>query len=1673
MSGTTPEKTGAPLPAHAPSRSPRGTGSTKLASPLVSACWHLLQPNGSISGDAVAKAILPNFPDLCSALPADYFASRPALLGVDDRKPLTHARIRDFILKELGPSLHEMGYGRGNRIALVLPNGPELALALLGLAQWASCVPLNANGAHSELKKDLHAAKVSMVVGMAEDSAAIQDMARALNIPFCGLVKSETEVGVFRLIPMSPPHHLPPYFIAKDPEDEYCCTSDNVCQNSTGGRIYKTNSMDESEHTMFSNHHDDEVLVLFTSGTTGNKKLVPHKLGDMLIAAACISVSWNLSPEDINCNLMPLFHVGGIVRQIFAPTLSAGSVICCPSFDPQLFWQLLTKKGTSPNFTWYYAAPTMHQVILANTPEDLVEVPKLRMIANAAGGLLPSLARELRKTFRANVLPSYGMTECMPISSPPFSYQLEKPGTSGVAVGPQVTIFSNNFEILPPGSEGNICVRGRPCFHGYGGQSQGESFLEGGWFNTGDLGYLDKDGYLYITGRSKEVINRGGEIISPMEVEEEVRHHPSVKDCLAFSAPHDVLQEIVGIVIVPRPNTQKVDLISLHEFLQERLATAKWPQCLVFMDALPKSHTNKLLRVKLGQRLNLPDLNDAMYPVERTYEATCPPQGTPVGVSIPCERVTVDIEYIQEVLHDELGLVYDSYVDVIGKDTTGKGEEPGRHLIVTAHPTRIGGIVVHAINIDRLQIIKKANGVLDAYLQPCHIVSYPDKASMSNLKKFPDATDSVSAILSGNYRMTSDPMIQDLQQIMQDMVDLDCLPAPDTNFFHIGGSSLMASQLASKLRKKYKVSFSGADIFRYNTCLDIAKRIQHQKPEHRQGVGSQNLMDDTLLSVTSNPGANTGGCWIDPYKQCPRDLQDTPLPAGRLQPQNNLFAALVQLIPGVAIFPLFQFSRFFLFFMCLLAILDTMPGYHNLLKFILTLVGYHFAWTVATPLIFIPFKWIVIGEYKEGRYAFWSFYYLRWWIVDVTRKIIGRGVWGSHDSLLIWYYRMLGANIDAGVRISLLADIAEYDLVTINNNAKIEYSTVRGFGVDNGAMILGPVTVGESASTGILSIVAPFTKVPAGAHVGPASSSYELTHNDDRHLSYNRFSVPEPNFWWQTFLCSPIAFLVDTISHFPAMFVLYQMVLMHVRGSDSSLRTVDDLMEWLCEPRRIPYYMGIRVARGVLAPVFYMGAAMLVKWWIIGEFKEGPRDVTSQWQLSRHWLAAHLFCRENMQEIADLLGRHYEPVSVLYRMLGAKVGKRVFWPGHQPVFSGEFDLLQIGDDVVFGSRTVIICTSRESCDKVIFCAGANVSDNTVVLPGGIIGKNAVLASNTVCPAGRYLPESSIWLGSTGGEPILLEPGTEENASAPMLSCDVKKEALPMQGDETTLRPFGKAVYNRQANYFVWTPIMMICFNVLSNIFFEIFHSLPLLSSLHLGAIILYGFPGDNRDYDNGYVTAIQLFETVMPIFTAMHLVRVLLCFVVEIGAKWLLLGRRSEGRFNWDKSSYGQRWEFYQIITRIRRLNRVSTLDFIAGSTYITWYFRSLGSKIGKDCCLYPAGGDPFMPEPDLVTIGDRCVVDLASIVAHLNTRGNFELVKINLDNHATLRSRSRLQQGVKCEAGSMLMEKSLALTGEILEPNSVWQGSPAVTVHEYEVLDGPCPATSFEGGNVDYIELV
>lgn len=1581
--------------------------------PLVAWSEHLLKPNGSISGKAVANTLLPRLSNLLETIPT---STRPALACIDGRQPITHTQIHRC-LQDTGKSLHTMKLGRGHRVALVLPNGPELALAILATTAWCSCVPLNTFGAKAELKSDLIQSSVDLVIGLYSDHGGIKAMAQDLGIAYCELLPDSQFAGLFTLIdtvrvPGSPKRAL----------------QQQEADRSAGSMLLH-------EERFQPNSHRDEILVLFTSGTTGKKKLVPHRLADVLIATACISVSWKLSTCDTNCNLMPLFHVGGIIRQVFSPILSGGCVICCPSFDPTIFWQLLQQQA----FTWYYAAPTMHHVILQyGRSENLlgtnIATPKLRMIANAAGGLLPSLARELRHAFHCNVLPSYGMTECMPITSPPANYQLEKPGTSGVAVGPEVAILCvETLRTLPIGREGAICVRNEPCFRGYGilageQEENSQTFLKGGWFNTGDLGYMDADGYLYITGRSKEVINRGGEIISPLEVEEAVNAHPDVQTSVAFSTKHSVLQEVVGILLVPAPHRPKIDLPALQAFLGEgRLAAPKWPQCLVYMDALPKSHTNKLLRVKLGDRLSLPEMNDSMYAIERTFQAACPPIGTPVSVAIPCQRVKVDPVEVQRVLRNALV------------------EGPHQELHVVPHPSKLGTLVVHVFNIDRVTVLREAEHCLDAFAVPSHVCLMRERDQEFSPPQQSDAVVSILLEETLKGKGPTDPLVIELQDLLQHLLDLDCLPDPDSNFFNLGGSSMKASQLASKIRKIHHVSFGGADVFHHSTCQEIAKVIRDRQRQNHPDGGQDRDVDveeySASMAVSSLLSKLPGARY--------------PFEASRMDRSFNCFASMIQLVPLCIIYPFWQLTRFFLFFRVLVEMLVKVPRVHSLLTFVATLVVYHFVWVTVTPLAFILIKWTVIGRYRKGRYPIWSSYYLRWWFVDVMRKLIGRGIWGSNEKILNFYYRLLGARIGSAARISLEADVAEYDLVSIGEGAAVEFATVRGFGVDNGCMILGPVVLGDFASVGVRSVVAPFTSVPDNTHLGPTTSSYELgslgtERTADLHFGrYNRCALPEPHFVSQLLVIHPITFFVDTMSHMPALYVLYWMVSMPWHRNDP-FSSINDVLAWLCDTRRIPFFIGIRAVRAIVAPLVYMLFALIVKWLIIGRFKPGPRDTQSEWQLIRHHLAAKLFSRENVQECAELLGRHYNLVSTLYRLMGARVGERVFWPGHQPIFTGEYDLLEIGDDVVFGSRAALFCTTTDSCEKIILCAGSNVSDNTVVLPGSILGKNSVLGSNTLCPAGRYMPESSVWFGSRGGEPVMLEKGIEL-IDGTILSRDVDVKTLPLQGDASTLRPFGRAFYNREASHFVHPLGFIVIFTLVSKVVFAVIHIMPLLLGLHATAAYYYGIPVYNRVYDRYELTFVNVYPTLLLAFCVAHTLQIVVWLGIELAAKWGFMGRRQEGRYNWDSSDYGQRWELYQIVTRIRSIGRMNILDFLSGTPFLATFFRWNGCKIGKDCCLYPAGADPFPPEPDLVEMGDRCVIDCASVVCHLNTRGNFELVKIRLENNVTLRSHSRIQQGVHMETGSMLLEKSLAMTGEVIEADSVWQGAPASRIFSYD----------------------
>eukprot|EP00977_Amphora_coffeiformis_P011081 scaffold2655_cov179-Amphora_coffeaeformis.AAC.14 len=1324
----------------------------------------------------------------------------------------------------------------------------------------------------------------------------------------------------------------------------------------------------------------------------------------------------------------------------------------------------------------------MHQIILQTGEEYLQDGSKypLKMIANAAGGLLPSLAERLRETFCANVLPSYGMTECMPISSPPADYDLSKPGTSGVPVGPEVAILNTaTCESLPRGEEGPICVRGAPCFRGYGALANDpkafapETFLKDGWFNTGDLGYLDEDGYLFITGRSKEVINRGGEIIPPMEVEEAVLAHPEVVACAAFSVPHDVLQETVGICVVLKDDSaRRLDLPTLHSFVADKLAAPKWPQCLVFMKGgLPKSHTNKLLRVKLASRLGLPEHTDDMTTWERTFEADCPKQGTPLSDPIPSRAASVEPMEVQSRLRRSYNT---------------------EDLWVHTHPNKKGAVVAFVgPKVDRSALIKCCLDELPRYAVPSHITVFESSRHLNMVKNTPPKpADAVVSIMNGKSAASNspaDPLSEEVCTLFAQVLRLDHNVSSDTDFFHVGGSSMLASQLASKLRTTFSIPFTGADVFHHSTPMKIAEAVNQRRSENNTGSGGRSDRSPKVMDHD-------------------RSMQNAPFGQEFLAPATGFGGNIVQLLPLFVIFPIWQVARYFLFFTLLVekyryfwAVIKS-----DILSFLVAYVVFHLLWSTFCPLAFVAIKWLVIGKYQPGRYRIRGSYYLRWWIVDVCRKLFPRGIWGSSDGMLRAYYRMLGAQIRDGARISLDCELAEYDLVYVGEYAAVELCTLRAFGVDNGAMILAPVKVGDESSVGMRTVVAPGTQVSDGDHLGPVTSSYDATLGkalNKNHARVNRMKFPQASAFLHVCVGFPCHFFVSAFSQIPPLFVLYLLLRYKTReGEKIFFGNWNELLYWLCSYNRIPFFVGIRVARALLSPFFYMIAAIIVKKIVIGKFQPGPRKVTSDWENFRYELSASLFPRKRLQKCTELMGRHYECVSIMYRMLGSKIGKRVFWPGSQPITDGTFDLLEIGDDVVFGSRSSVICTTVDSAQRVILCAGANVSDNCVVMAGSVVGKNAVLGSNSFCPEGTYLPAGSVWFGSNGCVPTCLNAGdgsdfefyqplnegSQRDGVPNHASATLDPRIYQMGGDESTIRPFGKAFYLNQANgYFVLPLPIIILFTFVCRLFQVCFHLIPQLGTVQFGAVLLYtdhalkdvwrnspltrfthyadkeGVNHDEflwwtRDFDNDghYHTFGQVYFAMLVCFTVCHAVRVGAWLLVEVAAKNTIMGQRQPGRYNYDTSSYAQNWEMYQLVCKIRKLNRLNLLQFMAGTPLMNWYFRRNGGKIGQNCCLYPSGADPFMPEPDLVSIGDNCVIDCASLVCHLNTRGNFELQRIVVENNCTLRTRSRVQQGVVMEQGSQLLEKSLAMTGEVIESRSVWQGGPASSWFHYKDQD-------------------
>jgi acyl-CoA synthetase (AMP-forming)/AMP-acid ligase II len=286
-------------------------------------------------------------------------------------------------------------------------------------------------------------------------------------------------------------------------------------------------------------------------------------------------------------------------------SLSAGaSVFCSPGFNALQFFAWLTESQA----TWYTAVPTMHQAILdrAARNQEAVASAQLRFIRSSSASLPLPIFTELEKTFNVPVIEAYGMTEAShQMTSNPLPPRPRKPGTVGIPIGLDVATMDEHGRLLPPGSIGEVVIRGTNVTAGYENNptANAESFTNG-WFRTGDQGMLDAEGYLTIKGRLKEIINRGGEKISPREVDEILMEHPAVRQAVTFAMPHPKLGEEVAAAVVLRQGTAASEQ-ELRDFAKERLAAFKVPRKIAIVEEIPKGATGKLQRIGLAERLGL------------------------------------------------------------------------------------------------------------------------------------------------------------------------------------------------------------------------------------------------------------------------------------------------------------------------------------------------------------------------------------------------------------------------------------------------------------------------------------------------------------------------------------------------------------------------------------------------------------------------------------------------------------------------------------------------------------------------------------------------------------------------------------------------------------------------------------------------------------------------------------------------------------------------------------------------------------------------------------------------------------------------------------------------------------------------------------------------------------
>lgn len=488
-------------------------------------------------------------------------ADRIAIILPETGIRVTYESLVDQV-KAMADDLASLGVRSGDRVATVLPNGLPAIVSFIAASVAGTTAPLNPGYREDEFNFYLEDTGAKILLCLPDGYPAARKAAEARGIPVYSLETSDT--GVVRIV--------------------------GVAHGKEAGGTTATPATP-----------DDIALVLHTSGSTGRPKRVPILHRNITASTKNIVAHYSLTPEDTSLCVMPLFHVHGLVASTLATLLSGGTVVVPAKFNPLSFWRTVRDTGT----TWYSAVPTIHSILLSRAGTERVAGSEgLRFIRSCSAALAPEMMEKMETLFGAPVLEAYGMTEAShQMASSPQPPAARKPGSVGPGTGVQISIMDDAGKHLGAGERGEVVIKGPNVVSGYENnpEANAKSYTDG-WFRTGDQGFLDADGYLILTGRLKELINRGGEKIGPREIDEVLLGHPAVAEAVAFGVPHATWgEEVVAAVVLKEGATATEP--ELLAFCKERLADFKRPKKFYIVETIPRTATGKIQRGAVAKAL--------------------------------------------------------------------------------------------------------------------------------------------------------------------------------------------------------------------------------------------------------------------------------------------------------------------------------------------------------------------------------------------------------------------------------------------------------------------------------------------------------------------------------------------------------------------------------------------------------------------------------------------------------------------------------------------------------------------------------------------------------------------------------------------------------------------------------------------------------------------------------------------------------------------------------------------------------------------------------------------------------------------------------------------------------------------------------------------------------------